>query len=90
MVTSDNPRSEDPRHIIDEILAGMPGATPSHACMSSRTARARSPRRSRDAQHGDVVLIAGKGHENYQEIAGERLPFSDVAVAQQARCEAWA
>jgi UDP-N-acetylmuramoyl-L-alanyl-D-glutamate--2,6-diaminopimelate ligase len=40
------------------------------------------------AHQGDVVLIAGKGHEDYQEIAGERLPFSDVAVAKKA-LEAW-
>ena len=40
------------------------------------------------AHQGDVVLIAGKGHEDYQEVAGERLPFSDVAVAKKA-LEAW-
>ena len=40
------------------------------------------------AQPGDVVLIAGKGHEDYQEVAGERLPFSDVAVARKT-LEAW-
>ncbi|HMA11643.1 MAG TPA: UDP-N-acetylmuramoyl-L-alanyl-D-glutamate--2,6-diaminopimelate ligase, partial [Steroidobacteraceae bacterium] len=82
-VTSDNPRNEDPRHIIDDILAGMGGKP--HA----------EPDRARaifeaigNAHQGDVVLIAGKGHEDYQEVAGERLPFSDVAVAKKA-LEAW-
>ena len=83
-VTSDNPRNEDPRHIIDEILAGVGGKP--HV----------EPDRARaifeaigGARHGDVVLIAGKGHEDYQEIAGERLPFSDAVVARKA-LEAWA
>jgi len=82
-VTSDNPRNEDPRHIIEEILAGTSGKP--HV----------EPDRARaifeaigGAHHGDVVLIAGKGHEAYQEIAGEKLPFSDVAVAKKA-LEAW-
>jgi UDP-N-acetylmuramoyl-L-alanyl-D-glutamate--2,6-diaminopimelate ligase len=82
-VTSDNPRNEDPRHIIDGILAGTNGKP--HV----------EPDRARaifeaigGSQQGDVVLIAGKGHEDYQEIAGERLPFSDVAVARKA-LEAW-
>ena len=82
-VTSDNPRNEDPRHIIDAILAGVSGKP--HV----------EPDRARaifeaigGAHHGDVVLIAGKGHEDYQEIAGERLPFSDVLKAKKA-LEAW-
>jgi UDP-N-acetylmuramoyl-L-alanyl-D-glutamate--2,6-diaminopimelate ligase len=82
-VTSDNPRNEDPLVIIDDILDGMSGKP--HV----------EPDRARaifeaigNAHQGDVVLIAGKGHEDYQEIAGERLPFSDVAVAQKA-LEAW-
>ena len=82
-ITSDNPRNEDPRRIIDDILAGT-GDTP-HV----------EPDRARaifeaigGAHHGDVVVIAGKGHEDYQEIAGERQPFSDVAVAGKA-LEAW-
>lgn len=82
-ITSDNPRNEDPRAIIDDILAGATGKP--HV----------EPDRARaifeaigGAQQGDVVLIAGKGHEEYQEIAGERLPFSDAAVARKA-LEAW-
>ena len=88
-VTSDNPRNEDPRQIIDDILAGMPAASASHPVRVE-------PDRARaifeaigNAHQGDVVLIAGKGHEDYQEIAGERLPFSDLAVARK-ELEAWA
>ena len=83
-ITSDNPRNEDPQHIIDEIMAGTRGAR-----MDSQVHV--EPDRARaifeaigDAHQGDVVLIAGKGHEDYQEIAGERVSFSDVAVANKA------
>ncbi|MBW8328858.1 MAG: UDP-N-acetylmuramoyl-L-alanyl-D-glutamate--2,6-diaminopimelate ligase [Thiobacillus sp.] len=83
-ITSDNPRNEDPRHIIDDILAGAAGKP--HV----EPDRARAIFEAIGGAHqGDVVLIAGKGHEDYQEIAGERLPFSDVAVAKKA-LEAWA
>ena len=82
-ITSDNPRNEDPRHIINDILAGTsekPRVEPD---------RARAIFEAIGGAHqGDVVLIAGKGHEDYQEIAGERLPFSDVTVAKKA-LEAW-
>ena len=83
-VTSDNPRNEDPRHIIDDILSGMEGRP--HV----EPDRARAIFEAIGGAHqGDVVVIAGKGHEDYQEIAGERLPFSDVSVAKRA-LEAWA
>jgi UDP-N-acetylmuramoyl-L-alanyl-D-glutamate--2,6-diaminopimelate ligase len=82
-VTSDNPRNEDPRLIIDEILAGTRGKPHVEA------GRARAIFEAIGGAHqGDVVLIAGKGHEDYQEIAGERQPFSDVVVARKA-LEAW-
>jgi UDP-N-acetylmuramoyl-L-alanyl-D-glutamate--2,6-diaminopimelate ligase len=87
-VTSDNPRNEDPRHIIDEILAGTRGAR-SDRPVHVEPDRARAIFEAIGGAHqGDVVLIAGKGHEDYQEIAGERLPFSDVVVANKA-LEAW-
>lgn len=82
-VTSDNPRNEEPRAIIDEIVAGMPGKPRIEPDRARAIFEAIG-----DAHQGDVVLIAGKGHEDYQEIAGERLPFSDVAVARKA-LEAW-
>ncbi len=80
-VTSDNPRSESPESIVAEIVRGF-AAIPSRKSIVLR----------RDAIHAaiteasakDAVLIAGKGHENYQEIAGIRHPFSDVTEAQFA------
>ncbi|MBI1732212.1 MAG: UDP-N-acetylmuramoyl-L-alanyl-D-glutamate--2,6-diaminopimelate ligase [Gammaproteobacteria bacterium] len=74
VITSDNPRSEEPRAIISAILAGMrsPGAAIVEPDRPAAIARA-----IRDARAGDVVLVAGKGHETYQEIAGRRLPYSD-------------
>lgn len=88
-VTSDNPRNEDPRHIIDDILVGVGGAR-SDKQVHVEPDRARAIFEAIGGAHqGDVVLIAGKGHEDYQEIAGERSPFSDVAVAKKA-LEAWA
>ena len=87
-ITSDNPRNEDPQHIIDDILAGTSGARPDHP-VHIEPDRARAIFEAiGGAHHGDVVLIAGKGHEDYQELAGERLPFSDVVVAHKA-LEAW-
>ncbi len=82
-VTSDNPRDENPRAIIDDILAGTSGATSGKVQVEPDRARAIFEAIG-SAHQGDVVLIAGKGHEDYQEIAGERLPFSDVAMARKA------
>lgn len=82
-ITSDNPRNEDPRHIIDEILTGTSGKPHVEADRARAIFEAIG-----EAHQGDVVLIAGKGHEDYQEVAGERLPFSDVSVAKKA-LEAW-
>ena len=78
-ITSDNPRHENPQAIIDDILAGV------HGKPRVEPDRARAIFEAIGGAHqGDVVLIAGKGHEDYQEIAGERLPFSDAAVARKA------
>ncbi|MBN2800696.1 MAG: UDP-N-acetylmuramoyl-L-alanyl-D-glutamate--2,6-diaminopimelate ligase [Deltaproteobacteria bacterium] len=76
VVTSDNPRSEDPLQIIEAILSGMSG-TP--AVEPDRAAAIRLALRG--AGEGDAVLIAGKGHETYQEIGGVRYPFDDREVA---------
>ena len=76
VITSDNPRSEDPERIIQAIASG---ARPPYALEPDR-ARAIGLAIS-GAAKGDVVLIAGKGHETYQEIAGARQPFSDIDVA---------
>lgn len=78
LVTSDNPRSEEPRAIIDEIVAGM-----THAEIEiDRAAAIRQAVLEADAK--DVILLAGKGHEPYQDMGGVRLPFSDVEQAAAA------
>jgi UDP-N-acetylmuramoyl-L-alanyl-D-glutamate--2,6-diaminopimelate ligase len=79
VVTSDNPRSEKPQAIIADILAGVNG--PVEAIEDRTTAIETAVKR---AQAGDVVLVAGKGHEQYQEIAGVRHPYSDAAVVRAA------
>jgi len=77
VVTSDNPRSEAPQSIIDDIAAGLEGSAQQVPDRREAIHQALSL-----AQPGDTVLIAGKGHEDYQEIAKQRLPFSDAAVAR--------
>jgi UDP-N-acetylmuramoyl-L-alanyl-D-glutamate--2,6-diaminopimelate ligase len=80
IVTSDNPRGENPREIIAEIVGGM--NEDNHEIIVDRAAAIQSA--IRHARQGDTVLIAGKGHEHYQEISGVKYPFNDVSVAQQA------
>ena len=84
VVTSDNPRSEPPEAIIAEILAGI--AVEPAATVTSDVDRRRAIARAIElAEPGDVVVIAGKGHEQGQEFAGGRKePFDDVAVARDA------
>ena len=82
VVTSDNPRSEDPRAIIDEIMEGVGGG--SDAAVTDPDRQAAIRRAVAEARRGDIVLIAGKGHEAYQEIGATRQPFSDAAVAREA------
>ena len=77
IVTDDNPRSEDPALIRDEIMQGAPGA---HNIGDRRYAIAFA---IEHAEPDDIVLIAGKGHEQGQEIAGRTLPFDDVEVARE-------
>jgi UDP-N-acetylmuramyl-tripeptide synthetase len=79
LVTSDNPRSEDPQAIIKAIVADMTGdyhIEPDRAVAITEAILNAGP--------GDVVLVAGKGHEAYQEVAGVRYPFSDLDVAERA------
>jgi UDP-N-acetylmuramoyl-L-alanyl-D-glutamate--2,6-diaminopimelate ligase len=85
-VTSDNPRSEKPEAIIAEIVAGMPAASGKHATVPDRRAAIRAALTS--AGPGDVVVIAGKGHETYQIIGAEVLPFDDREVARAVLAEA--
>lgn len=79
-VTSDNPRTEDPQSIVDQILPGI-GAAP-HAVNLDR--RAAIGAAIAAACHGDVVAVAGKGHETYQIVGAQVLPFDDLAVAREA------
>jgi len=80
VVTSDNPRGEDPEEICRQITAALRGTN--HETIVDRRAAIR--RAVTLAEPGDIVLIAGKGHEDYQEIAGRRVPFDDVAEAAAA------
>jgi UDP-N-acetylmuramoyl-L-alanyl-D-glutamate--2,6-diaminopimelate ligase len=79
VVTSDNPRSEEPMAIIDEILRG---AGPNAVVEPDRAAAIELA--IRDAHDGDVVVVAGKGHEPGQEVAGRIVPFDDREVARDA------
>ena len=82
IVTSDNPRSEDPVAIVDEILAGIEDRAATEAIVDRHAAIERAVEL---AGAGDVVVIAGKGHEQGQEFErGRKLPFDDVTVARQA------
>ncbi|MGB5630727.1 MAG: UDP-N-acetylmuramoyl-L-alanyl-D-glutamate--2,6-diaminopimelate ligase [Woeseiaceae bacterium] len=81
VITTDNPRSEDPRLIIGDILAGLRCADRATIIEDRAAAIAWTISQADDQ---DVVLIAGKGHEDYQESNGERIAFSDYAVAQKA------
>ena len=78
VLTSDNPRSESPESILAQIAAGAPAAQ----IIADRAEAIRDS--VLNAHPADVILLAGKGHEPYQEIAGERRPFSDLGEASAA------
>ncbi|MBV8221943.1 MAG: UDP-N-acetylmuramoyl-L-alanyl-D-glutamate--2,6-diaminopimelate ligase [Candidatus Eremiobacteraeota bacterium] len=82
VLTSDNPRFEDPASIIADVLAGTEGEGAQFTVEPDRAKAIESAIAS--AKPGDVVVIAGKGHEAYQLVRGERLPFSDVRMAEAA------
>ena len=93
VITSDNPRSEDPAAIIEEVIAGLPPgarfAESPAALEEGSYARVvdRAPaihQAIAAARPGDTVLIAGKGHETYQIVGDERRDFDDRAVARAA------
>jgi UDP-N-acetylmuramoyl-L-alanyl-D-glutamate--2,6-diaminopimelate ligase len=77
IVTDDNPRSEDPARIRAEVLAGAPDAT---EIAGRREAIAEAVR---TASKGDIILLAGKGHETGQIIGDRVLPFDDAEVARE-------
>ncbi len=83
VLTSDNPRSENPQRILEQIAAGIDTAHASNVVIESDRAAAISMAVHR-AQSGDMVLLAGKGHEDYQLVGREIRPFNDVMVARAA------
>ena len=87
IVTSDNPRSENPNAIIDEILAGMHNSTTPPVVEADR--REAISLALSMAGAGDCVLIAGKGHENEQIIGPERFPFDDRQVTREFQRDRW-
>lgn len=80
VVTSDNPRSEEPQGIIEQICSGFRHKEPSVIVDREQAIHFAIA----NAAPGDVVLVAGKGHENYQLVGGQSLPFDDVLVAEAA------
>lgn len=80
VITTDNPRTEDPQAIVKDICEGL--KTPSAVHVELDRAQAIDYALS-NADEDDIVLVAGKGHENYQEVNGKRYPFSDFATVQQ-------
>lgn len=80
VITDDNPRSEDPAQIVAEILSGMPDRHAVHVEHDRAKAIAVS---IAAAGASDMVLVAGKGHEDYQEAGGRRVPFSDIEQVQR-------
>ena len=79
--TSDNPRTEDPDAILAEMAAGVPAGRPFTVIADRRTAIAALVGRARP---GDTVLIAGKGHENTQDLGSRTVPFDDREEARRA------
>ena len=85
VITSDNPRDEEPQSIVDEILTGMnterkedPAVAFEYYSILDRKSAISFAMQS--MKNDDILLIAGKGHETYQEIAGKKIPFDDVEI----------
>jgi UDP-N-acetylmuramoyl-L-alanyl-D-glutamate--2,6-diaminopimelate ligase len=82
ILTSDNPRSEDPEQILDEMMEGIPaGLEGSTLRIVSREEAIRTA--CVIAQRGDIILVAGKGHEAYQETRGEKVKFDDMEILRK-------
>lgn len=82
ILTSDNPRTEDADAILDDMEKGVP-PTDVKKVLRNRDRKAAIQTACRLANAGDIVLVAGKGHEKYQEINGEKRPFDDKAIVQE-------
>jgi len=83
ILTSDNPRTEDPEAILNQILAGVPAPLRSKVALVEVDRRRAIEFALQTAQAGELILLAGKGHEPYQIIGVEKLPFSDIEVAKE-------
>jgi UDP-N-acetylmuramoyl-L-alanyl-D-glutamate--2,6-diaminopimelate ligase len=81
VVTSDNPRTEEPQRILDDVVAGIPRNTTYEIIGDRATAIATA---IANAQPGDGILIAGKGHEDYQILGTEKIHFDDREQARKA------
>ncbi|MBN2452520.1 MAG: UDP-N-acetylmuramoyl-L-alanyl-D-glutamate--2,6-diaminopimelate ligase, partial [Lentisphaeria bacterium] len=81
IVTSDNPRSEAPAAILEDIRQGLPPEADAAFLVDRRDAIRAAVR---EARAGDVILVAGKGHETYQETRGVQTPFDDVTEVYRA------
>ncbi|MBI4593117.1 MAG: UDP-N-acetylmuramoyl-L-alanyl-D-glutamate--2,6-diaminopimelate ligase, partial [Candidatus Rokubacteria bacterium] len=83
-VTSDNPRTEPPEAIIDEVVAGVRGAGADETRYARQADRRQAIRAALEwARPGDTIVVAGKGHETYQIVGAQVLPFDDRAVARE-------
>ncbi|HMU05978.1 MAG TPA: cyanophycin synthetase, partial [Saprospiraceae bacterium] len=82
VLTSDNPRSEDPEAILDDMVAGLDDQDIKK--MIRITDRMTAIKTAvMMSSNGDIILVAGKGHENYQEIKGEKFPFDDKKILKE-------
>jgi UDP-N-acetylmuramoyl-L-alanyl-D-glutamate--2,6-diaminopimelate ligase len=81
VITSDNPRLEDPLAILQQVRAGLPVEATATVIEDRRAAITHAVL---GAAANDVVLVAGKGHEDYQDVGGHKRPFLDAAVAAEA------
>ncbi|CAN5272374.1 hypothetical protein BH18ACT4_BH18ACT4_15270 [soil metagenome] len=89
VVTSDNPRAENPDAIIADIMVGIPGRTAAGVVTVEPDRRAAIAAALGDARPGDVVVLAGKGHETIQIVGDEATPFDDREVARQLLAAQW-
>jgi UDP-N-acetylmuramoyl-L-alanyl-D-glutamate--2,6-diaminopimelate ligase len=80
VLTSDNPRTEDPLQVLNDVMVGLQKGSANYVVEPDRAVAIE--RALREARAGDTVLIAGKGHETHQIVGDQRLPFDDREVAR--------
>lgn len=87
ILTSDNPRWEDPELILDDIESGIKGTRGAYIRIADR--RAAVAYAFGHAREGDIIVLAGKGHEDYQEIGGVRYPMEDKRTGKESSRRTW-